>query len=140
MKKIEFNNIEYELIEDYKNGFEKESVEEKMTEYFEPFDYILGDWSYGKLRLKGFCDKANKIHREINDIKNIVSVSGIKIDTANISEKMTIITVRMITLNVIKERFNVILMIGKSSRFLAVLIVVKISVKSLLFLPILIKI
>jgi hypothetical protein len=67
-------------------------------------------------------------------------VSGIKIATANISEKMTIITVRMITLNVIKERFNVILMIGKSSRFLAVLIVVKISVKSLLFLPILIKI
>ena len=27
-----------------------------------------GDWSYGKLRLKGFCDKNNKRYNKINDI------------------------------------------------------------------------
>ena len=38
-------------------------------DYFENYDYIIGDWSYGKLRLKGFCNKINKICNKINDIK-----------------------------------------------------------------------
>lgn len=70
MKSVTLNNIEYEILEDYKNGYDKEAVEEKLTEYFEPFDYILGDWAYGKLRLKGFCEKTNAIYRELNDIQN----------------------------------------------------------------------
>jgi len=40
-------------------------------DYFDNYDYIVGDWSYGKLRLKGFCDKKNKIFKEINDINNL---------------------------------------------------------------------
>lgn len=68
MKKIKVDNKEYEIIKDYKNGFEKEEVENKLTEYFDSFDYILGDWAYGKLRLKGFCDKTNKNYKKINDI------------------------------------------------------------------------
>lgn len=62
-------NNEYELIENYKDGFELEALKEKYTEYFDEYDYILGDWSYGKLRLKGFCDKLNKKCNRINDIK-----------------------------------------------------------------------
>ena len=38
-----------------------------MTDYFDDFDYIVGDWAYGKLRLKGFCKKENKRYRPIND-------------------------------------------------------------------------
>ena len=71
MTKYKYNNIEYELIKEYKNGFENEPVIEKMTDYFEEYDYILGDWSYGKLRLKGFCDKTNKNYKQINDIEKI---------------------------------------------------------------------
>ncbi len=70
MKSVTLNNIQYEILEDYKNGYDKEAIEEKLTEYFEPFDYILGDWAYGKLRLKGFCEKTNAIYRELNDIQN----------------------------------------------------------------------
>lgn len=70
MKTVTLNQIEYEMIEDYKNSYEKEAIEEKLTDYFEPFDYIVGDWAYGKLRLKGFCDKTNPIYRKINDIEN----------------------------------------------------------------------
>lgn len=66
---IEVNDIKYKLIEDYKEAFDKEAFKEKYTEYFEPYDYIIGDWSYGKLRLKGFCNKLNKICNKINDIK-----------------------------------------------------------------------
>lgn len=61
MKKIEINGNNYELIKDYKNGFELDSIIDrcKETDYFDDYDYIFGDWSYGKLRLKGFYDKNN---------------------------------------------------------------------------------
>ena len=68
---IKINNIEYELVEDSRNGFDKEAVSERLTDYFEEFDYVVGDWSYGKLRLKGFNDKKNKKFNKINDINNL---------------------------------------------------------------------
>ena len=68
MKKHKINNIEYELIKDYKEGFDFNEVINKLTDYFEAYDYVLGDWSYGKLRLKGLCDKENKLFKKINDI------------------------------------------------------------------------
>ena len=71
MKKYKYNEIDYEIIKDYKNGFEYEATLEKLTDYFINYDYILGDWSYGKLRLKGFNDKEKKEFRPINDIKKI---------------------------------------------------------------------
>ena len=69
MKKYIINEKEYELIENYKDAFEYDIVKEKATEYFDNFDYIVGDWSYGKLILKGFCTKLNKMCNKINDIK-----------------------------------------------------------------------
>lgn len=71
MKKIKINEIEFEIIDDYKNGFEKEAFEQKYTDYFDNYDYVIGDWSYGKLRLKGLCDKGNKIFNKINDYNNV---------------------------------------------------------------------
>lgn len=64
---IEINNNRYKLIEEYKNAFDEAVVKEKMTDYFDDFDYIIGDWAYGKLRLKGFCNKDNNRYRPIND-------------------------------------------------------------------------
>ncbi len=61
------NDKEYELIENYKDGFDLEETKKYMTDYFDNYDYILGDWSYGKLRLKGFCNKQNKNFSKIND-------------------------------------------------------------------------
>ena len=71
MKKVKVNDIDYEVIKEYKNGFDREEFLKYYTDYFEPYDYILGDWSYGKLRLKGFCDKKNKIYKKINDYMNV---------------------------------------------------------------------
>ena len=70
MDKIMLNNSEYELIENYKNGFDLESIKEKYTEYVNDFDYIIGDYAYGKLRLKGFYDKKNKKCKPLNNIEN----------------------------------------------------------------------
>lgn len=61
----------YEIEKNYKDGFDYDIVKEKWTDYFDEYDYILGDWAYGKLRLKGFCKKNNKKYKKINDIKNI---------------------------------------------------------------------
>ena len=69
MKKVVLENIEYELIEDYKNAFDETELKEKYTDYFNDFDYILGDYAYNKLRLKGFCEKNNPRFNKINDYK-----------------------------------------------------------------------
>ena len=68
MKTYEIENNKYEIIKDYKNAFDLETVKGKYTEYFDDYDYILGDWAYGKLRLKGFCNKENPKFKPINDI------------------------------------------------------------------------
>ena len=77
MREIQVNNIKYHVLKEVKdsNGeiimFIDEILEEKITDYFAPFDYIVGDWAYGKLRLKGFNSKANKNFKPINDIDSV---------------------------------------------------------------------
>ncbi len=68
MKKV-INNIEYEVVENVKDCFDQQEVQEKLNDvdYFNDFDYILGDYAYDKLRLKGFYAKNNK---KVNDINN----------------------------------------------------------------------
>ena len=62
-----FNKLDYNLIENYKNAFDEAVVKEKVTDYFNDFDYIIGDIAYGKLRLKGFCKRSNERYSNIND-------------------------------------------------------------------------
>ena len=51
----------YELIKNVRDAFDISDIEGKITEYYDNFDYILGDYAYGKVRLKGFNDKTNGI-------------------------------------------------------------------------------
>ena len=71
MKKIDINGKEYEIIEDVKEAIDKDVLKEKITDYYDEFDYIVGDWAYGKLRLKGFYDSKNKKVQEHNNVKNV---------------------------------------------------------------------
>ena len=66
---IKLENNQYEILENLNNCLNQEELVNKYTDYFEPFDYILGDYAYNKLRLKGFCDKGNERFNAINDIK-----------------------------------------------------------------------
>ena len=68
MKIIELNGQRYELISNDGNCFNQEEVKERITEYFDNFDYIFGDYSYDKVRLKGFNDSQNKKANKINNI------------------------------------------------------------------------
>ncbi len=69
--RIEVDNHEYELIKDYKDGFDKEEFTNKYTDYFYDYDYIVGDIAYGKLRLKGFYDEKSKKVNKINNFKDV---------------------------------------------------------------------
>lgn len=71
MKKIKLENTEYELIKNYKNAYNEEEVKESYTDYFTPYDYIVGDIAYNSLRLKGFYDSLNKKANKINNYKNL---------------------------------------------------------------------
>ena len=71
IKTYTFEGNNYELVKNYKEGFEKDAVENLITDYFKEYDYIVGDWSYGHLRLKGFCDRNNKLFKMINNIDNL---------------------------------------------------------------------
>lgn len=70
MKKIILREIEYELIENNQNCFNEEQIREKVTDYFDSYDYILGDYAYGKLRLKGFYDSENPKCNRVNNIQD----------------------------------------------------------------------
>ena len=71
MEKIIIDKYQYEIIKDYKNGYNKEEFLSKCTDYFYDYDYVVGDWAYGKVRLKGFYDKKNKKCKEINNFDNL---------------------------------------------------------------------
>ena len=71
MKTVTLNNHNYELITNYKNAYDDQEVQNRFTDYFEPYDYVVGDIAYSSLRLKGFYDTKNKKAKKINDYKNL---------------------------------------------------------------------
>jgi uncharacterized protein YutD len=68
---VKISDMDYELTQNNKEGFDLEEMKNKMTDYFYDYDYIVGDWAYGKLRLKGFYDEKNNKVKEVNNIKFI---------------------------------------------------------------------
>ena len=61
------DNKKYEVIKNYNDGLNVQDLEGKITDYYDEFDYILGDYAYNKVRLKGFNNKNNKNYKDIND-------------------------------------------------------------------------
>ena len=57
---VVIDNKKYEVIKNEKDALDISDLEGKITDYYDNFDYILGDYAYGKVRLKGFNDKNNK--------------------------------------------------------------------------------
>ena len=56
MKILHLGKNNYEIVKNNKDCIDEEELKSLFTEYFETFDYVLGDYSYGRLRLKGFYD------------------------------------------------------------------------------------
>ena len=62
MQKIVVDNQQYELITNYRNAYDENDFLDRYTDYFQDYDYIVGDIAYSSLRLKGFYDSKNMIN------------------------------------------------------------------------------
>jgi len=56
---IELNGIQYEIVENVRDGFEEKVFKERYADILTKYDYIVGDWGYDQLRLKGFYSDMN---------------------------------------------------------------------------------
>lgn len=56
---IEIQGNKYELVTEIKNGFQVDAFKERFSEILNKYDFIVGDWGYEQLRLKGFYDDQN---------------------------------------------------------------------------------
>ena len=60
---INLENWQFEIVTDYRDGFNEEALLARYSDVLLKYDYILGDWGYGQLRLKGFFDDRTRKQR-----------------------------------------------------------------------------
>lgn len=54
MEHIHIQGLDYELLTDHRTAWNQEAFRKRYSEILNKYDYIVGDWGYGQLRLKGF--------------------------------------------------------------------------------------
>ncbi len=64
-------NLNFELVEERGDAYNEEAISERWSEVLNRYDYILGDWGYGQLRLKGFFEDRNPKANYENKISTI---------------------------------------------------------------------
>lgn len=50
----------YEIVEEYRSGWNQEAFRERYSDILDKYDFVVGDWGYGQLRLRGFYENANR--------------------------------------------------------------------------------
>lgn len=50
----------YRLVLNYRDAFQPEKLSERYSDILNRYDYIVADWGYEQLRLKGFFDSYNR--------------------------------------------------------------------------------
>ncbi len=50
----------FHLVQNFREGFDAEKFEQRFSELFDKYDYIVGDWGFEQLRLKGFFSTSRK--------------------------------------------------------------------------------
>lgn len=57
---LQIKEDKYQIKTNYRDALDLELLEERYSDLLEKYDYIVGDMSYGKLRLRGFYHDSNK--------------------------------------------------------------------------------
>jgi uncharacterized protein YutD len=52
-------NRTYDLVKENRNGWNQDAFNNRYSDVLERYDYIVGDWGYDQLRLKGFFREGN---------------------------------------------------------------------------------
>lgn len=50
----------YEIVKDYRDAFDADRLAERYSEILNKYDYVVADWGFEQLRLKGFYDNRNR--------------------------------------------------------------------------------
>ncbi|MDR1606621.1 MAG: DUF1027 domain-containing protein [Streptococcaceae bacterium] len=50
----------FHLVHDHQSAFDSEKLEQRYSDIFAKYDYIVGDWGHEQLRLKGFFSTSRK--------------------------------------------------------------------------------
>lgn len=50
----------YEVMEENRDGWNLEAFKERYSDILDKYDFIVGDWGYGQLRLRGFYTDLNR--------------------------------------------------------------------------------
>lgn len=50
----------FELIEEYRDCFDEEIFASRYSDILDKYDYVVGDFGYDQLRLKGFYNDSNR--------------------------------------------------------------------------------
>lgn len=62
---IQIKEQVYRVVTNYREGFDFFAFEQRYQEYFEKFEFIVGDWGFEQLRLRGFYQlNKRKVPRE----------------------------------------------------------------------------
>ena len=59
-EEIMIGSRQYKVMVNYRDGFDSEKLGERYSEVLARYDYIVGDWGYEQLRLKGFFETDNR--------------------------------------------------------------------------------
>ncbi|MEC5302143.1 MULTISPECIES: YutD family protein [Staphylococcus] len=57
---IKLNGQYFEVLEDYRECFDEETFVNRYSDILDKYDFIVGDFGYDQLRLKGFYKDSNK--------------------------------------------------------------------------------
>lgn len=50
----------FQLVHNYRDGFNAEKLEQRFSDIFAKYDYVVGDWGHEQLRLKGFFSTSRR--------------------------------------------------------------------------------
>lgn len=57
---IRIEDKKFEIVKDYRDAFDAERLGERYSEILNKYDYIVADWGFEQIRLKGFYDNRNR--------------------------------------------------------------------------------
>lgn len=69
---IRVNRHGYIVIEEKRDGFDEEAFIARYSDVLDKYDYIVGDWGHGQLRLKGFYETKSKFATYDNRIDHVM--------------------------------------------------------------------
>lgn len=57
---IRVQGVSFEVLEDVRDAWNEEGFKARYSDVLNKYDYIVGDWGYSQLRLRGFFEDNNR--------------------------------------------------------------------------------